>query len=78
MVTGRLQAYSRSDIADRIKAAGGAVSASVSKKTDYLIAGEDAGSKLADAESLGVKVITEDEFVELHTQRALGGEPSEA
>jgi DNA ligase (NAD+) len=77
VVTGRLQAFSRSDIADRIKAAGGAVSGSVSKKTDYLIAGEDAGSKLADAEALGVKVITEDEFLALHTQQGLGGEQSE-
>jgi DNA ligase (NAD+) len=76
VVTGRLQAFSRSDIADRIKAAGGAVSASVSKKTDYLIAGEDAGSKLADAEALGVKVISEDEFLVLQTQSGLGDEPS--
>jgi DNA ligase (NAD+) len=58
VVTGRLQEFSRSDIQGRIKAAGGAVSGSVSKKTDYLIAGEDAGSKLADAEALEVKVIT--------------------
>ena len=77
VVTGRMQAFSRSDIADRIKAAGGAVSGSVSKKTDYLIAGEDAGSKLADADALGVKVITEDEFLALHTQSGLGDEPSE-
>jgi len=58
VVTGRLQKFSRSDIQGRIKVAGGAVSGSVSKKTDYLIAGEDAGSKLADAETLEVNVIS--------------------
>jgi DNA ligase (NAD+) len=58
VVTGRLQEFSRSDIQGRIKVAGGAVSGSVSKKTDYLIAGEDAGSKLADAETLEVNVIS--------------------
>ena len=78
VVTGRLRESSRSDIQDRIKAAGGAVSGSVSKKTDYLIAGEDAGSKLADAEALGVKVITEDKFLALHSQEGLSVEPSEA
>jgi DNA ligase (NAD+) len=76
VVTGRLRESSRSDIQGRIKAAGGAVSSSVSKKTDYLIAGEDAGSKLADAEALGVKVITEDEFMALHAQEGPSTEPS--
>jgi DNA ligase (NAD+) len=65
VVTGRLRDFSRSQIEDRIKGAGGAVSGGVSKRTDYLVAGEDAGSKLADAESLGVKVISEEEFLEL-------------
>ena len=78
VVTGRLRESSRSDIQGRIKAAGGAVSGSVSKKTDYLIAGEDAGSKLADAEALGVKVITEDEFMALHAQEGPSVEQSEA
>ena len=71
VVTGRLRESSRSDIQGRIKAAGGAVSGSVSKKTNYLIVGEDAGSKLADAEALGVKVISEDEFLALHSQEGL-------
>ncbi len=78
VVTGRLRESSRSEIQGRIKAAGGAISGSVSKKTNYLIAGEDAGSKLADAEALGVKVISEDEFLALHSQEGLRVEPFEA
>ena len=62
VVTGRLANFSRSQAEGRIKDAGGAVSGSVSKRTDYLVAGEDAGSKLADAEKLGVPIIDEDEF----------------
>jgi len=65
VVTGRLANFSRSQAEGRIKDAGGAVSGSVSKRTDYLVAGEDAGSKLADAENLGIPVIDEDEFVTL-------------
>ena len=63
VVTGRLQNFSRSEIQDRIKELGGAVSGSVSKRTNYLVAGEDAGSKLADAERLEVAVLAEDEFL---------------
>ena len=62
VVTGRLSRYSRSDIQDRIKTLGGAVSGSISGRTSYLVAGEDAGSKLADAERLGVAVLSEDDF----------------
>ncbi len=65
VVTGRLQRYSRSQIQDTIKQYGGAVSGSVSKKTDYLVAGEGAGSKLADAEQLGINVLTEDELLDM-------------
>ena len=65
VVTGRLERFSRSDITGRIKDLGGAVSGSVSKRTDYLVAGENAGSKLTDAEKHGVPVISEDEFLEL-------------
>ncbi len=65
VVTGRLANVSRSQIEGRIKELGGAVGSSVSKKTDYLIAGEDAGSKLADAQRLDVKVLNEEEFLEL-------------
>ena len=65
VVTGRLQDFSRSEIEDRIKELGGAISGSVSGKTDYLLAGEDAGSKLADAESLEIKILTEADFLKL-------------
>ena len=59
----------------QLKELGGSVSGSVSKKTDYLIAGADAGSKLADAERLGVRVIDEAEFLEL-AQTSVGDQSS--
>ena len=65
VVTGRLESFSRSQIEDRIKELGGAVSGSVSSRTDYLVAGADAGSKLADAQQLSVEVVTEEGFLEL-------------
>ena len=55
----------REDVKERIIAAGGKVSGSVSKKTDYVVAGENAGSKLEDARRLGVAVLSEAEFAEL-------------
>jgi DNA ligase (NAD+) len=63
VVTGRLLNFSRAQIESRVKELGGAVSGSVSARTDYLIAGEDAGSKLADAERNGTVVLSEDEFL---------------
>ena len=65
VVTGRLENFSRSQIEGRIKDLGGAVGSSVSRKTDYLVAGEDAGSKLADAERLDVPVIGEEELLNM-------------
>ena len=65
VVTGTLIKYRRDEIEKLIVKNGGEVSSSVSKKTDYVIAGENAGSKLEKAESLGVKVINEDDFDEL-------------
>ena len=65
VVTGRLQRFSRSQIEGMIKGLGGAVSGSVSNKTDYLVAGEDAGSKLADAQGLGTEILSEEAFLEL-------------
>ena len=65
VVTGRLERYTRTDIETAIKNLGGQVSSSVSKKTDYVLAGEDAGSKLADAQRLGVEVIDEAAFARL-------------
>ncbi|HET6573878.1 MAG TPA: NAD-dependent DNA ligase LigA [Fimbriiglobus sp.] len=62
VVTGTLQNYGRPEIEGLIKGLGGKASGSVSKKTDYLIAGADAGSKLDKARELGVPVLTEAEF----------------
>jgi DNA ligase (NAD+) len=59
VLTGTLPALSREQATERIIAAGGRVSGSVSAKTDYLIAGESAGSKLEKAERLGVAVLDE-------------------
>ncbi len=69
VVTGRLANYSRSAIQDRIKELGGAVSGSVSKRTDYLVAGDDAGSKLVEAQKLEVEVLSEDDFEILVSER---------
>ncbi|MCL1792411.1 MAG: NAD-dependent DNA ligase LigA [Oscillospiraceae bacterium] len=62
VVTGTLAKYKRDEIEKLIAKNGGEAVSSVSKKTDYLLAGENAGSKLEKAESLGVKVISEEEF----------------
>ena len=63
VLTGTLPTYSRDDAKKMIEDAGGKVSGSVSKKTSYVVAGEDAGSKLDKARSLGVKVISERELM---------------
>ena len=73
VVTGRLHSFSRSQIEVRVKELGGAVSGSVSRRTDYLIAGQDAGSKLQDARDLEVKIIDEDEFLALAEQKGQDG-----
>ncbi len=65
VLTGKLEKYTRDEAAKLIEDRGGRVSSSVSKKTDYVIAGEDAGSKLTKAESLGVAIIGEAEFFEM-------------
>ncbi len=65
VVTGTLSRYSRDEIHAMIARHGGRASSSVSKKTAYLIAGADAGSKLTKAQELGVAVLTEDEFERL-------------
>ena len=61
VITGTLS-KPREFFAEKIKSAGGKVSGSVSKKTDFVLVGADAGSKLAKARELGVRTITEDEF----------------
>ncbi|CAM2078291.1 MULTISPECIES: NAD-dependent DNA ligase LigA [Clostridium] len=62
VVTGTLQNYSRGEIKAKLESLGAKVSGSVSKKTDYVIAGEEAGSKLTKAQDLGVTVLSEEEF----------------
>lgn len=62
VVTGTLVNYDRITIEQAIKDAGGKATGSVSKKTDFVLVGASAGSKLAKAQELGVKIITEDEF----------------
>ncbi|MFH1479560.1 MAG: NAD-dependent DNA ligase LigA [Candidatus Omnitrophota bacterium] len=62
VVTGALSDFTRQEIEELIRSLGGNASSSISKKTDYLIAGKDAGSKLDKANKLGVKVIQETEF----------------
>lgn len=65
VVTGTLVKYSRGDIEKLIKELGGKTAGSVSKKTDYVVVGEDAGSKLEKAKALGVKTLSEGEFLKM-------------
>ena len=65
VLTGTLPNLSREEAKNRIEAAGGKVTGTVSKKTDYVVAGSDAGSKLDKAEKLGIKVITEQQLLDL-------------
>lgn len=69
VVTGTLNKYSRREIQDLIKRNGGKATSSVSKKTDYLVAGEEAGSKLEKAQSLGVTVLDEEGFEKLLAEK---------
>lgn len=69
VLTGTLASMTREEAGEQIRSLGGSVTGSVSKNTDYVLAGENAGSKLEKAHTLGVRVIGEDEF------RALLGQP---
>ena len=62
VLTGSLEKYTRNEASDLIEKYGGKVSSSVSKKTSYVLAGEEAGSKLTKAQELGVNIISEEEF----------------
>lgn len=62
VLTGTLSKYTRNEAQEIIESLGGKVSSSVSKKTNFVLAGEEAGSKLKKAQELGVKIISEDEF----------------
>ena len=65
MATGTLEKFKRDDIQKIVEENGGKLSSSVSKKTNFVVAGEAAGSKLDKANQLGVKVISEDDFEKL-------------
>jgi DNA ligase (NAD+) len=65
VLTGTLPTMKRDDVASLIAKHGGKCSGSVSKKTTYVLAGEDAGSKLTKAETLGIKIISEEDLLEM-------------
>ncbi len=65
VLTGTLPTMKRSEASEIIESFGGKTSSSVSKKTDYVLAGEDAGSKLTKAQTLGITILTEEEFLEM-------------
>ena len=65
MLTGTLPSMSREEVKSIIEMNGGKVAGSVSKKTDYVVAGSDAGSKLATAQELGIKIISQQELLKL-------------
>lgn len=65
VLTGTLPTLKRAEASKMIEAQGGKTSSSVSKKTDYVLAGEEAGSKLVKAQSLGITILTEEEFLNM-------------
>jgi len=68
VITGRLEAFTRQEAEARIKALGGSTGSSVTRKTTYLVVGVEPGSKLAHAQALGTKQLTEEEFIRLLRQ----------
>jgi len=69
VITGRLEAFSRQEAEARIKALGGTTKDNVTRKTTYLVVGQDPGSKLARAQALGTKQLTEEELLRLLEQK---------
>ena len=63
--TGTLSSMTREKASEHVKALGGKVSGSVSAKTDYVVAGDSAGSKLKKAENLSIKILSEQEFLNM-------------
>jgi DNA ligase (NAD+) len=76
VLTGTLEKMGRNEASEKIRALGGNVSGSVSRKTSYVVAGPGAGSKLDDAQSMGVTVLNEEQFLKMLT--ATGGSTSSA
>ena len=68
VITGTLKNYKRTEAAEIIERLGGKTSSSVSKKTDYVLVGEEAGSKLTKAQTLGITVIDEEEFERMRSE----------
>ena len=65
VLTGTLEEYTREEASNLIEKFGGKTSGTVSKKTDYVLAGVEAGSKLTKAQTLGIKILTEQDFKEM-------------
>ena len=65
VLTGTLENYTRDEASEIIENFGGKTSSTVSKKTNYVLAGEEAGSKLTKAQQLGVTILSEEEFMKL-------------
>jgi DNA ligase (NAD+) len=65
VATGSLEGFTRDSVSEAITTRGGKASSSVSAKTDFVVAGSGAGSKLTKAEELGVRILDEEEFVTL-------------
>ena len=65
MLTGTLSKFSREEAEEKISNFGGKAVSSVSKKTDFVLVGENPGSKLTKAQALGVRIINENDFIKL-------------
>ena len=65
MLTGTLLTMGRKEAAEKIEKFGGKAASAVSKKTDYVVAGENAGSKLTKAQQLGITILSEGELLEM-------------